>query len=88
MSTMEQLEQRVAAIEERNRRVELDKTWETSVTRRLLILLGTYAILGAYLWVINIPRPWLNAIVPTVGFALSTLVLTPIRKWWEHGRKK
>lgn len=88
MSTTEQLEQRVASIEERNRRVELDKAWETSLTRRLLILIGTYAILGAYLWAIEIPRPWLNAIVPAVGFALSTLVLTSIRKWWERGRKK
>lgn len=88
MSTVEQLEQRVASIEERNRRVELDKAWETSLTRRFLILIGTYAILGAYLWAIEIPRPWLNAIVPAVGFALSTLVLTPIRKWWERGQKK
>lgn len=88
MSTIKELEQRITVIEGRNRRVELDKAWETSLTRRLLILIGTYAILGLYLWAIEIPRPWLNAIVPAVGFGLSTLVLTPIRKWWERGQKK
>lgn len=87
MSTIEQLEQRIAVIEGRNRRVELDKAWETSLTRRLLILIGTYAILGAYLWAIEIPRPWLNAIVPTVGFALSTLALPPARRAWERWRR-
>ena len=84
MSTVEQLEQRVVTIEERNRRVEADKAWETSATRRIAILIGTYAILGAYLWAIDVPRPWLNAIVPAVGFALSTLILTPARRWWER----
>ena len=84
MSTLEQLEQRIAHIEERNRRVELDKAWETSASRRLIILVATYLVLGCYLWAIEVPRPWLNAIVPTVGFALSTLVLSPARKWWER----
>lgn len=88
MSTVEQLEQRVAAIEERNRRVEVDKAWETSATRRLIILAATYLVLGCYLWAIDIPRPWLNAMVPTVGFALSTLVLSPARRWWEGRRGK
>lgn len=87
MSTIEELEQRIAVIEGRNRRVELDKAWETSLTRRLLILIGTYAILGVYLWAIEIPRPWLNAIVPTAGFALSTLVLLPVRRAWERRRR-
>lgn len=87
MNNTEQFERRIAAIEERNRRVELDKEWETSLTRRLLILIGTYAILGAYLWAIAIPRPWLNAIVPAVGFALSTLALTPARRAWERWRR-
>jgi hypothetical protein len=87
MSSTEQFERRIATIEERNRRVELDKAWETSFTRRLLILIGTYAILGFYLWAIAIPRPWLNAIVPAVGFALSTLALPPARRVWERWRR-
>jgi hypothetical protein len=32
---MKTIEQRLAAIEERNQRVELDKKWETSWVRRI-----------------------------------------------------
>lgn len=77
------LEERVKKIEERNRRVETDKAWETSWTRRGLVALFTYLALGIYLWVIKLPEPWLNAIVPTIGFLLSTLTLPWFRKIWE-----
>ena len=43
------LESRISAIESRNSRVELDKQWEISFTRKLAILLMTYAILGLYM---------------------------------------
>jgi hypothetical protein len=87
MYTPQELEQRIATIEGRNRKVELDKAWETSATRRIIILAATYLVLGCYLWAIEVPHPWLNAIGPTVGFALSTLVLSPARKWWERRRR-
>jgi len=77
------LEERIKKIEERNRRVETDKTWETSWTRRGLVALFTYLALGIYLQTIGISRPWINAIVPTVGFLLSTLTLPWFRKIWE-----
>jgi hypothetical protein len=80
------LERRVRAIEERNARVESDKAWETSWLRRGLIALFTYLALGLYLWAINIQPWWLNAIVPTVGFLLSTLALPYFKRWWL-GRK-
>lgn len=88
MSTMEQLDRRIVALEERNRRVELDKAWETSTTRRVIIFVSTYVVLGLYLWAIAVPRPWLNAIVPAVGFALSTFALGTVRRWWERQRSR
>ncbi len=75
-------EERIDQIETRNRRVELDKAWETSFTRRGLIALFTYLSLGIYLWAIGIPRPWFNAIVPTLGFLISTLTMPWIKKLW------
>ena len=84
MSDINQLERRIVTIEARNRRVEIDKAWETSATRRFVIFALTYVVLGGYLWAIAVPRPWLNAIVPAIGFALSTLVLAPVRRWWER----
>ncbi len=81
---MASLEERVVKLEARNKRVELDKAWETSWTRRLLILVLTYIILGLYLWVIGVSNAWLNAIVPSIGFVLSTASLTWFRKLWEN----
>lgn len=42
---MKSLESRLAEIESRNARVENDKAWETSLTRKISILFMTYAIL-------------------------------------------
>lgn len=79
---MDSLEQRLQAIEERNKKVELDKAWETSWARRLLLTLFTYLAVSLYLVAINIPRPWLNAIVPTVAFMISTLTMPFFKKLW------
>lgn len=77
------LEARIAAIEERNARVQKDKAWETSWARRISIAVLTYIVVCLYLaFVIHID-PWLNALVPVVGFLLSTLALEGIRSLWE-----
>jgi len=79
---MKNLEQRIAKIEERNCKVEVDKAWETSATRKIFIAVFTYLAIGLYLSVINVQRPWINAIVPTVGFMLSTLTMPIIKRLW------
>ena len=79
---MENLEQRVQGIEERNKRVEEDKLWEASWTRRVLLTLFTYLAIGVYLWAIGIARPWLNAIVPAVAFIISTLAMPFFKNLW------
>ena len=86
MATLKQLELQIKELKDRNKLVEANKGWETSWTRRLLIALFTYLALGLYLWAIRIPYPWLNAIVPTVGFLLSTLTLPFFRAWWLRKR--
>ena len=79
----------IETIKERNKRVERDKAWETSKTRRIIISIMTYIIIVIFLWSINAPRPWLNAIVPTVGFILSTLTLPFFKQLWiNHIYKK
>lgn len=80
---MASLERRVAEIEKRNARVELDKEWEISFTRRALIALFTYLSIGVYFAFIGIANPWLNAAVPTAAFLLSTLTLPFFRRIWE-----
>ena len=81
---MKDIEKRIATIERRNERVELDKAWETSWTRRIAIAVLTYVVVCAYLaFVIHID-PWLNALVPVVGFLLSTLALGWIKTAWQN----
>lgn len=79
---MENLENRIKKLEERNHRVEADKAWETSLTRRTILALLTYISIGAYLQAIQIGTPWLNAIVPTIAFMLSTLTLPFFKRIW------
>jgi sterol desaturase/sphingolipid hydroxylase (fatty acid hydroxylase superfamily) len=76
------IEKEIAKIKKRNKKVEADKVWETSLTRRLLIALMTYLFIVMFLWIIDISYPWLNAIVPTLGFLLSTLSLPFVKKIW------
>lgn len=84
MITLEQLAREVEEIKERNRRVELDKKWETSKTRKLLLIVFTYLTIGIYLQAIRIDNPWINAIVPAIGFFLSTLTLPLFKKLWQQ----
>jgi hypothetical protein len=82
MTEIEELKKEIALIKERNNRVEKDKIWETSYTRRFLLIVFTYLAIGFYLQAININNAWLNAIVPAVGFLLSTLTLPFFKRLW------
>lgn len=79
------LEARLDAVEHRNQRVERDKAWETSLTRRLTISIITYITACFILYMILIPDWYLGAIIPVCGFWLSTLSLPIVRNWWQKG---
>lgn len=72
----------VETIQDRNARVEAEKAWETSWTRRLLIALITYVVIGSYLTYLGIDKAWMNALVPAVAYILSTLGLNAIKLIW------
>ena len=80
---MKDLEKRLEAIEKRNKKVELDKAWETSWTRRLSIALLTYGVIVIYLVFIDNDKPYINALVPVVGFILSTFAMSWVKKIWQ-----
>lgn len=82
METLEELAKRLTAVEERNRRVEKDKAWEGSLTRRALLIIFTYVSIGLYFSFISVDRPWINAVVPSLGFLLSTLTLPYFKEIW------
>mgnify|MGYP000228436451 CR=1 FL=1 len=82
------LEERVQAIEKRNREVEVDKSLEGSWTRKLLIIIFTYLSIALYLKFIVGIDPWINAVVPSLGFLLSTLTLPFFKSVWVKYLKK
>ena len=84
---IKELEKEINNIKERNKRVETDKAWETSITRRICICILTYIVVVIYSFMINkVSNIWLSSLVPVIGFTLSTLSLKYIRKIWENNR--
>ncbi|MEI8096791.1 MAG: hypothetical protein WCG73_01645 [Candidatus Moraniibacteriota bacterium] len=79
---MDTLEERVEKIEERNVRVQADKAWEGSLTRKVLVALFTYIVISIFFSIIGVERPFINAIVPTLGFLLSTLTMPFFKEMW------
>lgn len=78
------LEEEIEKIKQRNAKVELDKKWETSATRKICICILTYIVVIIYSYLINkISNIFLSSLVPVIGFTLSTVSLNFIRKQWE-----
>ena len=81
------LEKEIIQIKERNKRVKLDKAWETGWTRKICIMILTYVVVIIYSYVIrNIDNIFLSSLVPVIGFTLSTLSLKLVRKIWEKNK--
>lgn len=72
----------IEKIKERNIRVEADKAWETSKTRKVLISILTYCAVVIFFVFLKLPNPFVNAIVPAAAFILSTLSLPIFKKVW------
>ena len=77
------IEKEIELIKERIKRVELDKKWETSFTRRICICILTYVVVISYSYLIRYyDNIFLSSLVPVIGFTLSTLSLKLIRNIW------
>ncbi len=87
---IQKLETEIQVLKERNQRVELDKAWERSNFRVFSICVLTYIVAVVFLLIIKNENPFVNALVPALGFYLSTQSLPMIKKWWirNYGVKK
>ncbi|RJR31291.1 hypothetical protein C4569_02505 [Candidatus Parcubacteria bacterium] len=79
---MQYVEKEIFEIKERNKKVEADKAWEISWTRRMCIGAAVFLLAGIWLGLINDSYPWLKALVPSVGYIISTLTLPLAKKFW------
>jgi len=85
---MDELEKRIQRIEERNVGVENDKAWETSFTRKLLIMAFTYLAVGLFFSFIGITNAWINALVPVLAFFVSTFTMPFFKRAWLRSQGK
>ena len=77
------LEDALLAIQERNKKVEIEKAWETSPMRRGFIAVMTY--ITAYLYMalgLGVENAFLHAFVPTGGYMISTYGLPFVKNRW------
>lgn len=82
MTTLKEIENEINTVKERNVRVEADKAWELSWTRKVIVALVTYFVITLFFIVMNIPNPFVNSLIPTLGFILSTLSLPLFKDFW------
>lgn len=72
----------------RNQKVELDKAWETSIFRKISIILITYITMSLVMLYLKFDKPFLNALIPTLWYFLSTLSLSFMKIIYIKFKKK
>ena len=63
---MQDINKEIDQLKKRNKRVEIDKARETSITRKISIMLLTYAVIVLFMYTVKLARPGINAIIPTL----------------------
>ncbi|OGZ63223.1 MAG: hypothetical protein A3C58_01555 [Candidatus Staskawiczbacteria bacterium RIFCSPHIGHO2_02_FULL_34_10] len=77
------IEKEINLIKERNKKVEADKAWETSIFRIGFIIVITYIITAVVFYFIGVKNFLLSALIPTVGYYVSTQSLPFVKNWWS-----
>ena len=81
------IEKEIKQIKQRNKRVELDKAWETSITRRICIMILTYIVVIVYSYFIRkFNNILFTSLIPVIGFFLSALSIKIVRRIWEKNK--
>lgn len=84
MVKIEKLSEEIEKIKERNKKVELDKAWETSWSRKILVSILTYFVIVIFFYFAKLPNPLVNSIVPALAFILSTSTLPLFKRLWIY----
>jgi len=87
-SDIQYVKKEIESIKARNTRVEANKAWEASWTRRITVSLATYLVVCIFFFYLGSPRPFIDAIVPVLGFLFSTLSVDIIKSWWLEKQYK
>ena len=84
---LDYLQSEVTALHQRNFEKDRGKEFEGSYARVIFLMVVTYLTLYCYMqWVLKTDFPYLDAIVPTVGFNISTWSLPFVKEYWIQAR--
>ena len=75
-----ELENSIKKIEKRNKKVEANKSWETSIFRKVSVAIITYIFMIIVMYLLWIENVFINALIPTFGYILSTLWIEVLKK--------
>ena len=78
------IQDQLSEIIARNKRVEADKAWEVSKFRVGSIIVLTSAITCIMFYILGVAEFYLSAIIPTLGYFLSTQGLPILKNFWIH----
>ena len=79
---LNKIQREIDTIKARNKRVESDKAWETSWTRKIIITGITYLLIAVFMWTVKLEKPFIGAIIPTLAYLLSMSTLPYFKQWW------
>lgn len=87
MEEIEEVKKEIDVIKERNKKVEADKAWETSKFRVIFIAIVTYIITAIVFYTIGVKNFLTSALIPTIGYYISTQSLPFFKKLWTKRRE-
>ena len=79
---LEKLQKEIDAIKTRNKRVEIDKAWETCWARKILIAIMTYVVILIFMLVAHFENPYVSATIPSAAYLISMSTLHFVKNWW------
>ena len=85
---MKTIEEEIKDIHSRNLKVETEKAWDVFTFRRVIISITTYLFMTFLFSILGVEKPFLNSLVPTFGYLISTLGISILKKYWIKNRYK
>ncbi len=82
------LKEEIEKIKARNKKVEADKSWETSRTKAIFITGSVYILAVLLMILTGTNNPLVNAFIPSVGYLISTLSYGILKNWWLKRRNE
>lgn len=79
---LKNLREEIEKIKARNRRVESDKAWETSIARTVFIAIASFVIAYVLMSLIGENSPFWKAIAGSILYIISSASYGVLKSWW------